>query len=179
MSTAVEILHEVKSPVGAFKTITVDEAAFVNGNAYTHADYTLGVADSEVINYIFDPRNCTCTNIVAENPIFNATAGPITIEYYIGTTVSALGSELVAFNRRPTMSPPHAKLYVAPTITGDGVRIAGQLVPATEAVQGDTGSTTTSGLPFEVDKTQLMLIRVTNTNGAGVAIGRTFNWVEA
>jgi len=178
VSTTTEILNEVKSPAGAIKTTSIEDDAFVNGKSFTHADYTLEVGESAVIDYLFDPRNVAAEHVVAENPVFNATSGPITIEYYVGTTVSALGTELVTFNRRPGGPPALAKLYVAPTVTGVGIRIAGQLVTATEAVQGDTGSTTSSGLPFEVDQTHLMLIRVTNTNGAGVAIGRTFNWIE-
>ena len=178
MSTATEILTEVKSLAGAIKAVSIGEDSFVNGKAFTHADYTLGVAEDAIINYLVDPTNCTCDHIVAENPIFSATAGPVTIEYFVGTTVSALGTELVTFNRRPTGTQAQLKLYVAPTITGDGVRIAGQLVTATEAVQGDTGATTSAGLPFEVDKRFMMLIRVTNTNGADNAIGRSINWIE-
>lgn len=166
------------SSAGAVKTTTIEIDAFVNGKSFTHSDYTLDVAESAVINYIFDARDCTCEHVVAENPIFSATSGPVTIEYYVGAMVSALGTELFTFNRRPGGATAKAKLYVAPTITGDGLRIAGQLVTATEAVQGDTGSTTSSGLPFEIDQTNLMLIRVTNTNGAGVDIGRLLNWVE-
>lgn len=179
MSTSTERLNEVKSIANAFKTVSIGEDSFVNGKAFTHADYTLGVGDSEIINYIFDPRACTCENVVAENPIFNATAGPVTIEYFVGTTVSDLGTELLTFNRRSGGSSAHAKLYVAPTISDDGVRIAGQLINATTAVQGDTGAATTVGLPFEVDKRFLMLIRVTNTNGADIAIGRSLNWIES
>lgn len=178
MSTTTEILNSVLSPANAIKTITIEGEAFVRGRAFTHADYTLDVGTDEVINYLFDPTACTCENLVAEVPIFNASAGPVTIEYYIGTTVSAVGTELLAFNRRSGGVAPKAKLYVAPTITDDGVRFTGQVVTATEAVQGDTGSISYAGLPFEVDQTQLLLIRVTNTNGNGVAMGRLFNWIE-
>ena len=163
----------------AFKTVSLQEAAFVNGKSFTHADFTTGIGTDAIINYLFDPTACTCNQVVAEVPIFNATAGPVTIEYFIGTTVSALGTELFTFNRRSGGEPARARLYVAPTITGDGVRIAGQLLPATDAVQGDTGQTTEIGLPFEVDRNNLLLIRVTNTNGADVAIGRRFDWIES
>jgi hypothetical protein len=178
IAKAVEVLSRSFSRADAIKTVTPGEDAFVNGKSFTHADYTLGVGESEIINYLLDPTGCTCDHVVAENPIFNATAGPVTVEYFVGTTVSANGTELVTFNRRSGGDAAKSKLYVAPTITGDGVRIAGQLVTATSAVQGDTGATTSTGLPFEVDKGLLLLIRVTNTNGADVAIGRTFSWIE-
>ena len=89
------------------------------------------------------------------------------------------GTKLFEFNRRTT-SPnvPKAKLYITPTISTDGVRIAGQVVPAT-GVPIASGDNSLPGLPFEVDKTLLLLIRVTNTNGAGVAIGRRFDWIES
>ena len=103
MSTTTEILNGVKNQANAFKISTIDESAFIEGKSFTHADYTLGIAESAIINYIFDPRACTCDNVVAENPIFNSTSGPITIEYYVGATVSALGTELVTFNRRPNI----------------------------------------------------------------------------
>ena len=179
MSTASEILNKVRHVLAnALRILTLQEAAFVDGKAFTHADYTTGIAGSAVINYLFDPRECTCEQVIAEVPFFNATAGPVTIEYYVGTTITAFGTELFVFNRRSGKPNAKAKLYVAPTITDDGVRIAGQLLPATAAVQGDTGASTEAGLPFEVDKTNLLLIRITNTNGEDVAVGRRFDWIE-
>ena len=162
----------------AFKTVSIQEDAFVNGKAFTHADYTQGIATDAIINYLFDPTMCACDQIIAEVPIFNATAGPVLVEYFVGTTVSANGTELVTFNRRSGFPSAKAKLYVAPTISDDGVRIAGQLLPATDAVQGDTGAATEIGLPFEVDKDFRLLIRITNKNGDNVSIGRRFDWIE-
>lgn len=178
MSTSTEILKANSSRANAFKLVTLLENAFIDGKAFTHADYTLGVAASAVINYLFDPTECTCEQLVAEVPIFNATAGPVTIEYFIGGSVSANGTELFVFNRRPAGALAKAKLYVGPTITADGVRIAGQLLPASDAAQGDTGATSEKGVPFEVDKNLLMIIRVTNTNGNDVGIGRRLDWAE-
>lgn len=177
MSTTSEILNSVFGVVG-IKTLSIQENAFIQGNSFTHSDYEVSVDAAEVINYLFDPTACTCDQIIAEVPIFNATAGPITIEFYTGVVVSANGSELISFNRRPGESAAEAKLYVAPTITNDGTRFSGLLLTATDAVQGDTGSVTIQGLPFEVTKTTKILIRVTNTNGAGVGLGRRFDWVE-
>lgn len=179
MSTVSEILNKIKSVANAFKTVSLQEDDFINGKAFTHSDYDLGVAAANITNYLFDPTACTCDQIIAEVPIFNATAGPITIEFYAGATVSANGSELASFNRRGTSSRvAEAKLYIGPTITDDGSRFSGLILTATDAVQGDTGSVTIQGLPFEVNKAALILIRVTNTNGAGVGIGRRFDWVE-
>lgn len=174
-----EILENATDASNSITTKTIQERAFVQGLAFTHSDYTLNVASANVTNYLFDPRACTCSQIIAEVPKFNASAGPITIEFYSNPTVSENGTELPAFNRRGTATAtPEAKLYIGPTITDDGTRFSGLLLPATDATQGDTGAATEEGLPFEVDSTKLLLIRVTNTNGAGVAIGRRFDWVE-
>ena len=174
-----EFLQRSFSPAGAIKSLSVQEDAFINGKAFTHADYTQGIATDAIINYLFDPTACTCDQVIAEVPIFNATAGPVLIEYFVGTTVSANGTELITFNRRSGFPAAKGKIYVAPTITADGVRIAGQLLPATDAVQGDTGASTEAGLPFEVDKAFRLLIRITNKNGDNVSIGRRFDWIEA
>lgn len=174
-----DLISKAFNDAGSFKILSLQEDAFVKGQAFTHSDYTESVATSEVINYLFDPTNCDCSQVVAEVPIFNSTAGPVTIDYYVGGTVSANGTELFVFNRRSGSSEAKAKLYVSPTITSDGVKIAGQILTATAAVQGDTGATTEAGLPFEVDKTKLLIIRVTNNNGDGVGIGRRFDWIEA
>jgi hypothetical protein len=165
------------SPIG-ITTISIQESAFINGRAFTHSDYTLGVLADNVTNYLFDPTACTCDQIVAEVPIFNATSGPVTIEFFAGTIVSANGTELDSFNRRSGGDIPEAKLYIGPTITFDGARFSGIILTATEAAQGDTGAVTVSGLPFEVSKSIKILIRVTNANGVN-NIGRRFDWVEA
>ena len=179
MSTASEILNKVKNIANAFKIVTIQEDAFVNGNAFTHSDYDLSVGAAAIINYLFDPTACTCDQVIAEVPIFNATAGPISIEFYSGVTVSANGTELISFNRRSGGSSAESKLYAGPTITDDGTRFSGLLLTATDAVQGDTGAVTIQGLPFEVNKSAKILIRITNTNGAGVGIGRRFDWIES
>ena len=177
MSTASEILNKVFNAVG-LRTMSIQESAFINGESFTHSDYTLGVLGSNVTDYLFDATACTCDQVIAESPIFNATSGPVTIEFYAGVTVSANGTELPSFNRRSGGDVAEAKLYIGPTVTDVGLRFAGLLLTATDAVQGDTGGVTIQGLPFEVDKAALILIRVTNTNGVA-DIGRLFDWIES
>jgi hypothetical protein len=171
-----EILQSSFNSIG-IRTMSIQESAFISGQAFTHSDYTLDVLTTVVTDYLFDPTACTCDQVIAETPIFNATAGPVTIEFFAGTTVSANGTELDVFNRRAAGGAAEAKLYVGPTITLVGTRFAGQILTATDAVQGDTGAVTIPGLPFEVDKTTLILVRVTNINGTS-SIGRRFDWVE-
>jgi hypothetical protein len=174
-----QIAELQNSIANAQRILTIQEDAFINGQSFTHSDYTLGVATAAVIDYMFDPTACSCDQIIAEVPVFNATAGPVTIEFYSDPTTTANGTELLSFNRRSSGVPAEAKLYVAPTISSVGTRFSGLLLPATAAVQGNTGDQTVQGLPFEVDKTKKMLIRVTNNNGDGVDIGRRFDWIEA
>jgi hypothetical protein len=178
MSTTSEILNKIKSLADAFRTVSLQEDAFVAGKAFTHSDYTLGVATSAVIDYLFDPTACSCDQIIAEVPVFNATAGPVTVEFYSAPTTTANGTELISFNRRSGGASAEAKLYVGPTISDVGTRFSGLLLPATAATQGNTGDQTIQGLPFEVNKAAKVLIRVTNKNGDGVDIGRRFDWVE-
>jgi len=161
------------------KMLSLQESAFILGNAYTHSDYDLDIADSAVIDFLFDPTACTCDQLVAEVPLFNATGGPVTIEFFSAPTVTLNGTELVSFNRRAVPKVAEAKLYKGPTLSDPGTRFSGLLLPATAAAQGNTGDQTIQGLPFEVDLAIKVLIRVTNLNGAGVDIGRRFDWVES
>lgn len=178
IARSTEILEAGYSPAG-IKTLTLQESAFVSGKAFTHSDYTLNVLTGNITYYLFDPTACTCNQIVAEVPLFNASAGPITIEFFSDPTTTANGAELPTFNRRATSSiVAEAKLYIGPTITDNGTRFSGLLLAATAAAQGNTGESTVEGLPFEVDLTKKILIKVTNTNGDGVDIGRRFDWVE-
>lgn len=164
------------SPIG-ITTVSIKESAFINGKAFTHSDYALGVLAANITNYLFDPTACTCERLIVDVPIFNATSGPITVEFFGGTIVSANGTELESFNRRSGGDVAEAKLYINPTITNDGSRFSGIILTATESNQGDTGAVTIQGLPFEVNKATKILIRVTNIDGVN-NIGRRFDWIE-
>jgi hypothetical protein len=172
---------KIGSQAVGMKMLTIAEANFINGNAYTVADYFIDQAAAAVTDFLFDPTACTGKQVVSEVPIFNASAGPYKIEFYTGTTVSATGTELPSFNRRSTSSNVAlAKLYVGPAIVDLGIRFSGLLLPATEVGGGGggTGSVTFESLPFEVDCAQKILIRVTNLDGLGADFGYKFDWSE-
>ena len=170
------------SIAGGFKGVTLQEEQFILGNSYTVADYDLDVGTDAEIDFLFDPTGCSSdTQVIAEVPVFNASAGPVTIAFYLNPVVTDTGSELTAYNRRTTSTNTNsAKLYKAPTLSDDGTRFTGLLCPATSTGAGQsTGNVTLGGLPFEVDCSLKLLIRVKNLNGAGSDIGYKYDWTEA
>lgn len=174
-----DVLAPFRTVFGALRTTNVQEDAFVNGQAFSYEDY-LSYNTDEVKDFLFDPTAFIGTNIVIVPPLFAATAGPVLIDYYVGTTASDNGTLLGISNRRGTSTNENqAILRLNPTISNVGTRFTGRLVPATgvNPVQG-IGGASSSALPFEVDYSFKYLIRVTNTDGAGVYVQTDLTWLE-
>lgn len=173
-------LESYRTIFNAFKTTNTQEDAFVNGLVFSYEDYLI-YGDDEVKNFIFDPTAFTGTNLVITPPQFSASSGPITVEYFIGATADNDGTLLGISNRRGTSSNVNkAILRLAPSNISEGTRFAGRLIPAT-GVNPNQGSGNASGsnLPFEIDCSVKYLIRITNTDGAGVYVQTDFTWIEA
>jgi hypothetical protein len=161
------------------RSLSLQETQFINGNAFTVSDYEIDLNSLEVVEFLFDPTACIDKQIVSEVPKVNASAGPVTVEFITDPSVTDNGTELPSFNRRATSTnTAQSKLYQAPTYTG-GTRFSALLVPATAAGSGDTGGVTFEGLPFEIDCTKKIIIKITNLNGAGSDVGYRFDWSEA
>ena len=174
-------LFRIGGAVLGIKTLSTNDALFVVGDSYTYSDYNLNVLAAGTIELLIDTSSVgtDVLNIIFETPFVNASGGPVTVEFFAGTTTSANGTELIVNNRRvSTGKTPESKLYLSPTITSDGTRFAGLLVPSTTGANSANSATTGSCLPFEIMKGTNYLMRITNTNGSAIQIGYSIDFSE-
>jgi len=166
---------------GQYVVGSIQENLFIGGNSFSYVDY-LSFADSEVKTFVFDGTACTCEQIVFNTILFSATAGPVLIDFYAGTTADSDGTLLGVSNRRAT-SPivNEGVLRLNPSNITLGTRFSGDMVPA-NAAQGigssNQGAQSSQGLPFEIDFSIKYAFTITNTNGAGVYVKIDATWFE-
>jgi hypothetical protein len=162
----------------AFRATTIQEDLFVQGLSFTSSQIVVS-PDQGQIDILVDPTVCACDQIVFAPLSFTADEGPITVEIYTGTTVSANGTELPAFNRRATSTNTTGmKLYSGPTVTDAGTKFSELLIPVSAVGPQITGSPTATGLPFEIDKGVLYMARIINNNGANANVQYSATWFE-
>jgi hypothetical protein len=155
----------------------------MKGEVYLFAhDYTF--ASSEVKDLLLDPTGYTPPpqtepGLAMLVPDISASAGPLLIELFSGTVVSANGVEQVSTPQDYRAAGPAAmKIYLGPTITTLGTARGELLVPATSIGLNQRGQTLESDEPLTLDISQKYLIRLTNENGAGTRVGLKFAWAE-
>jgi hypothetical protein len=172
------ILPRVLGSFGSLKGVKYNEECFLNGHAFSYIDYLI-YGSSEVKDFVIDPRAFVnppngYNRVMSEVPVFNATAGPITIQVYGDTQAADDGTLINLYNRDGRSSKPIADTIIRlnPTITSPGINFANYLVPAT-GVSPATGAPASVGdvLPFNLRLDQKYLFRITNTNGNGVYVG--------
>jgi hypothetical protein len=164
---------------GQVITGTVQENLFIEGKSFSYEDWLTYTAD-ETKTFVFDPTACECVQIVFNPIAFSATAGPIEIKFYVGTTADDDGTLLEASNRRATSSvTPQGIWRLNPSNISLGTEFAGDLVPATGVTSAtSTGSQNQPNLPFEVLKTSKYAITVKNTDGADTYVQIKSTWFE-
>lgn len=174
-----------QSDIPGYIITSQKEEFFLKGMAFTQSSvYTLGAA--EVLDILIDPSNYIPDNeqklgfLVAEVPAFGATAGPILIDFYKGTTVSNNGTpaDPPPFNRNAMSSrTAQVEIYTGPTITDPGFNFSSIIVPSTSVGVNGTPAQSPTELPVTFSG-DLILIRMTNENGAGTKVGVRNNWFE-
>jgi hypothetical protein len=167
---------------GQIITGPIREELFIRGESFSWEDWlTYGTDEAKII--VFDPRNCSsCQQIVIDPLLFNASSGPVTVDIYTNVTYDiGTGTTLVASNRRETLQsekPPEAILKLNPT-GFTGTKFAGDLIPSSgPAPLVGAGNQNLDGAAFEIDKTIVKAIGLTNRNGDGVYVGHKLTWYE-
>ena len=164
--------------LGAGKISTIQDELFVAGKSFSYEDY-LTFGTDEVKNIIFDSSAFTGINLIFNPITFAAPAGPITIEFYTGTTSDEDGTVLQSSNRREGQPPAQSVIRVGDTNISLGTRFSGDLVPATGTGIGNTNpGSNQPGLPFEIDASVNHAIVITNTDGADVLVQIKMTWFE-
>jgi hypothetical protein len=166
---------------GQLVTGQIREELFIRGEAFSWEDWLVyGTSESKII--VFDPRNCTAQQIVFDPLLFNANSGPVTVDVYTNVSYDlGTGTALVASNRRETLqsiNPPEAILRLNPT-GFSGSKFAGDLVPASGPSPAvGSGNQNQEGAVFEIDKTIVKAIGLTNHDGDNVYVSHKLTWYE-
>jgi hypothetical protein len=178
--TTAGLLQEQAGVTQSQKVSGVQEDFFAQGKAFSLSqDYTFGAADTS--DFLVDPTGYTgpIGRIVANVPGFAASAGPLKVEFFSDATVSANGTQQTVFNRDATSeNTPQTCIYISPTVTSPGVSFSSILIPATAGGPVNVGTNTPVDLPFAMDTTKKLLMRVTNENGADTRVGIRFTFFE-
>jgi hypothetical protein len=175
-----EIIAEATTSWGPLVVTSRQENIFVSGRIFSYEDFRTYAA-SEVAYFIFDPTAFEGESLIVSAPSFSATAGPVLVEYYAGVIESGDGTILGVSNRLGSSgNVSSATFKLNPTtISNEGIRFTGRLVPSTATTPINVGGATASGsLPFELDTSFKYLVKVTNTNGDGTIIQTDFTWME-
>lgn len=178
------------APIPGAVTMMQDEFYFLKEQAFTQSErFTFDAA--EVKWFTIDPRNYTpgatqtVGSIILRLPAFSADAGPIFVDFYVNPTLGAAVQSALAmpsFNRAAasaiTAQLELRTLDVAPTVSL-GTPLSQLLVPSTATGSGQqTGNTVNESLPFAIDLTSVILMVVTNTDGAGTSVNIRNGWFE-
>lgn len=169
---------------GAGQLITggIREELFIRGESFSWEDYLVYDSDEENI-IVFDPRNCTsCQQIVFDPLLFSANSGPVTIDIYTNVSYDiGTGTALVSSNRRETLQtlkPAESILRLNPT-GFSGTKFAGDLIASSGPTPAiGSGNQNTDGAVFEIDKTIVKAIGLTNRDGDGVYVSHKLTWYE-
>lgn len=137
-------------------------------------------------NFIFDPTayapgEGSAARMFGFFPVFLATAGPVTIEYFADPIESGDGTGITIFNRngRSIVAPQSTFKYDPVTVTSPGTPFADDLVPSNSQGSGVSQPGSSEDFtPFIIDHTKKILFRVTNLDGNDTYIGTKFTFVE-
>jgi hypothetical protein len=148
-------------------------------NKYSWEDYlTYGASETKTI--VFDPRGCSCGQIIFEPLIFSANGGPIIIDILSEVSYTAdTGTLLESSNRNETANIQSGVVLRLNPSGFSGTKFAGDLIPAT-GVSAPTGAGNINppGVEFEIDITKVKAVQLTNNNGDGVYVLHKFTWEE-
>lgn len=174
----VGIIIKMFTAANALRISTIQEDLFIQGKSFTSRQIVVA-PNAGQIDILIDARVCTCNQIVFAPLSFIADEGPITVELYVGVTISALGTLKTIFNRRSTSPTKNRlKIYSGPTVSDVGIKFSELLIPASSAAIFINGSQSGPGLPFEINKELLYMARIINNNGADANVEYNATWFE-
>lgn len=169
----------------SIKTVSNTESYFFAGYAFTAGGY-FDLAAAGTKDFYFSGNSETGKSIIFYPLQFQATDGPLEINYYVNPTLTNPAySALVSFNRKQSTQPAIASTstiqFVDSGITDLGLNFLNDFVPAASA----TGPQTTAiaaegggGLPLLVDIDEVYILRITNTGTGTAKVGYSFTWEE-
>lgn len=135
--------------------------------------------------FVFDPTAYVppasgAGRMIGFFPVFSAEAGPLVIDYFIDPDVSDDGTPLSLFNRSDGTIIAQSTFKADPgTVNDEGTKFSGDLAAASASGSGLTApSATEDALPFRIDYTRKMLIKVFNKNGNDTDAAIKFSFVE-
>lgn len=152
---------------GAIGSIDQEHLQIHNGNGYTIADRVLILNGGGVLDLLGIVPAATFPHF--RQIQVASSGGPFDIDFYEGTTVSANGTEITAYNNnRNSSNTPDLVTYSGPTVTDDGDLLETVYVPGTK----QTGSLGSEGSnEWLLKPSTNYMIRITNnTSGGGTSI---------
>lgn len=173
-----EHFKKLTNPQVAFTVSQLQETLFIKKLAFSFEDYFIMGADEELY-IVVNPTNLKGSSVFLNPIVAYSTAGPITMDFYLGTKASNDGTLLESSNRRINGKAAKLILRQNPTITDIGSRISGDLVPSTgTAPATSSGAANVTALPFEISKKYKLTVKFVNKNGANVYLQIKETWFE-
>lgn len=161
---------------------------FVKEQSFTQSQRHTFATD-ETKHFLIDPTNYVPGDtqkfgmVISEVPSFFAASGPIEIDFLeLVTLAPAVATPLTlpAFNRVST-SDIDAQLVLSTLagVPGSMTEFSQLLVPSNAAGVGQqVGFSVSESLPFVLDPTKKLVMRVHNLDGAGTLVGIRWTWFE-
>lgn len=157
----------------ASRVILTEHARIHEGKAFSAGLYNAALGNNASIEILIQPVN-------AMHMIFGASAGgDCEVHRFEGTTFSAAGGALTAFNKnRFSLIESGATITSAPTLTVDGTELPPGFIP------GGFGGNATGGQDggYEremiLNSTEVYLFRLTNISGISAPANSIIEWYE-
>lgn len=177
-----------KAPIPGAIIMPQNQLYFLKEQAFTQSQRHTFAAD-EIKYFLIDPTNYVPGStqkfgrIISEVPSFFAASGPIDIDFLELVTLApavATPLTLAPFNRIATSSiAPQLELSTLSAAPGDMDLFSEILVPSNAAGVGQqVGFSVSEELPFALDLTKKLVMRVTNQDGANTSVGIRWTWFE-
>lgn len=122
---------------------------------------------------LFDISNCHSKEITVYTPVFEATTGPLEIDYYSGTNYTG-GTPMLVNNRASYGESNQCALTIGATGTNKGTKFTEGFVSAGHK----SGAASQGGLEFIPPQDTKLLVEINNTNGTDATVFINFVWFE-
>ena len=150
------------------------------GFAYHASGKATAIADGATLEMLFKVPAGTFPHFHKVRMQYGA--GDVEMDAYEGTTVSADGTSITAYNlNRNSSNTPNMTAFHTPTITADGTKIHAQWAPPTASGTGGSQEgvvDVTQGEEWILKPDTNYLFRITNNSGEIISIGYEIMWYE-
>ena len=180
MGSLIKLMARVINVFNALVMISISNQKTMEGVAFSvRKRFTLGAGATQDI--IMDATALTKDKLVFLPLGFDGIGGPMIVDIYRGATENGDGQPLPTYNRSFVIgTPPETEFRVGFT----GIDITG-LVPIELLLPSDgqgvgtsSGASTGDALVADIDKTEKILLRITNTGGSSATVGVKIDFFE-